>query len=116
VRKDVLVYLSGPITAKDGRCVERHVISALDVFLELTRKGIPSFVPQFCGMFPSAHLIDYDTWMAYDYAIINRCTHMLMIENWQHSNGAQAELQYALARGIPVCYSVFDLETRLGMK
>lgn len=110
MRRDVFVYLSGPITAKDGVSVEENVAAALRVFLECINAGIPAFCPQLTGAFPSAHAdVDYEAWMAYDFAVIDRCTHMLMLPRWQYSDGAKREMAYAHARGIPVATSLAQL-------
>lgn len=111
----VFVYLSGSITAKDGYSVEENVASALKVFIQCMRLGLPAFCPQLTGAFPSAHAdVPYETWMAYDFAVIDRCTHMLMLPRWQSSAGAVRELRYAQERGLPVCYSVTELSERVG--
>lgn len=98
-----MVYLSGPITAKEGVSVEENVAAGLRVFLECIRLGIPAFCPQLTGAFPSAHAdVPYDAWMRYDFAIIDRCTHVVMLPRWETSVGAQREMAYALDKGIPV--------------
>jgi len=110
VRKDLFVYLSGPITAKHGRMAEENVTAGLRMHLTLVNTGIPNVCPQLTGAFPSAWtVVEYDRWMAYDYAVIDRCTHVLMLEGWEGSTGAQLEKAYAERKGIPVVYSVSDL-------
>ncbi len=111
--KDVLVYISGPITARNGVLIEENVAIGLKAFLQLTHLGIPSFSPQILGTFPSASLVSYRTWMEYDFAIINRCTHVLMLPKWKDSPGCAEELVYANERGIPILYSVTELVSLL---
>lgn len=102
MRKDVLVYLSGPITSKHGHSSEENVAAAVNVFLALLAQGIPCFCPHLSAAFPSAWGLSYDAWMAYDYAIIDRCTHVMMLPRWQESAGAMLEREYAIANGKPV--------------
>jgi Domain of unknown function (DUF4406) len=110
VRRDVFVYLSGPISPKNGQSVELNVALALDVFLECLKRGIPAFCPHLGAMFPSAYTaVSYDEWMEYDYAVIDRCTHVLMLRGWEHSEGASNELEYATHAGLPVFYSLEQL-------
>ena len=112
-RKDVFVYLSGPITAKDGFTVADNVESAVRVFLNCTRRGIPSFCPQLGALVPEAFEIDYEQWMAYDFAVIDRCTHVLMLPRWESSSGAVRERDYAQIAGLPVCYTLEELISTL---
>ena len=111
MRRDLFVYLSGPITAKHGYLVEENVAAAVKVFCECIRRGIPAFCPQLTGAFPSAHSdVHYEAWLAYDFAVIDRCTHVLTLPRWETSAGAVREVDYARARGIQVIGSLDDLE------
>lgn len=115
MRRDVLVYLAGPITPKDGTLVEEHVTSALKVYLALIRAGIPAFCPQLGGMFPSAFTVAYEQWMHYDRAMIDHCTHVLLLEGWQESRGAVRDAEYAEQQGKILVDSMEALETTLGI-
>ena len=107
---DVFVYLSGPITARDGHSVEQNVADALAVFLACVRNNIPAFCPQLTGAFPSAHAdVHYENWIAYDFAVIDRCTHLLMLPRWETSSGAVREREYAIRRRMPIAESLFEL-------
>lgn len=99
-RSDVFVYLSGPITARDGYTVEDNVAHALTVYLRCIRAGITCYCPHLGAAFPSAWVdVPYDQWLAYDFAIIDRCTHVLLLPRWETSPGAQQERAYAIAQG-----------------
>jgi len=107
MRKNWFVYISGPITAKHGYSVEENVAAAVKVYIACLRAGLAVFCPHLSGAFPSAHSdVPYETWMAYDFAVIDRCTHMLMLDRWETSAGAVRERDYAMARGIPVFESL----------
>lgn len=110
MRSDVFVYISGPITAKHGYTVEENVAAALKVYLDLLRRGIPCFCPHLSGAFPSAFDVDYETWLAYDYAVIARCTHVLLLPRWETSTGAVRERDFAESIGVPVIDDVAVLE------
>jgi hypothetical protein len=100
MRSDVFVYLSGPMTAKDGYLMEENVAAGLRVHLDLLKRGIPNFCPQLSGAFPSAWSdVEYDKWLAFDYAVIDRCTHVLMLPRWETSKGACLERDYAIRQG-----------------
>jgi hypothetical protein len=114
MRSDVLVYLSGPITPRDGFSVTENITQATRVFCELLRRGIPAFCPHLtAGAFEVESLIPYETWMAYDLAVIERCTHVLLLPRWRSSPGAVRERAHALCRGIPVVPSVLTLDRLL---
>ena len=101
--EDLFLYLSGPITAKNGFTVEENVFGALRVYLDCLKRGYPSFCPHLSGLFPSAHAeIPYETWIAYDFAIIRRSTHVVTLPRWESSAGACREVVFARSLGIPV--------------
>lgn len=104
--RDGLVYLSGPITAGHGRTVADNVASALAVFDACLRAGVPAFCPHLGALDETAFDIDYETWMAYDFAVIDRCTAMLMLPHWRESRGALREREYAARLGMPVYESL----------
>ena len=106
----MFVYISGPMTAKHGFMVEENVAAGVRVFLECLRRGIPAFCPHLSGAFPSAWAdINWETWLNYDLAVIDRCTHVLMMPRWQTSAGAKKEYEYAIAIGKPVIASLDEL-------
>ena len=78
VRRDLFVYLSGPMTGAHGYRVEDNVSAGLRVFFDCVARGIPAFSPHAIGAFPSTWEIGQKRWLAYDCAVIDRCTHVLM--------------------------------------
>ena len=115
MRNDVLVYLSGPIAPKNGRSTAQHAMAASAAFYELLQAGVPSFLPHvFCFAVHLDAVVDYETWMAYDLAVVGFCTHMLMLPHWEESSGAVREREHALRAGIPVLTSPAELMAALG--
>jgi hypothetical protein len=106
-RGHLLVYLSGPITGSDHGTVQEHAIAGLEALLACTRLGIPAICPQLTGAFPAAWAVSWEQWMAVDLALVEHCTHVLMLPGWETSRGARQERTYALRIGTPV---VYDLE------
>jgi hypothetical protein len=110
MRRDVFVYISGPMTAKHGFMVEENVAAGVRVFLECLRRGIPAFCPHLSGAFPSAWSdVGWETWLDYDLAVIDRCTHVLMLPRWETSAGATKEHDYARATGKPIITSLDEV-------
>lgn len=97
MRKDVLVYISGPIAPANGYTVEQNIQRGLEVFMGLSELGIPSFLPHMNAAHPITSRIDYDKWLEYDCRIIDRCTHVYMMPDWALSKGAIMEYNYALS-------------------
>lgn len=110
MRRDLFVYISGPMTAKHGFSVEENVAAGLRVFLECLKRGIPAFCPHLSGAFPSAWAdVPWDQWLEYDLAVIDRCTHVVMLPRWETSAGAVKERDYAVQLGIPVMLSLDEV-------
>jgi hypothetical protein len=97
-----LVYLSGPITASVHGSVEEHVAAGLRVYLALVKRGVPTVCPQLSGAFPSAWQVSWEEWLAHDFAVIERCTHVVLLPGWETSRGARAEKGYAEEIGVRV--------------
>ena len=110
VRRDLFVYLSGPMTAAHGYRVEDNVAAGLRVFFDCVERGIPAFSPHAIGAFPTTWEIARPQWLAYDCAVIDRCTHVLLLPRWETSPGARAERDYALSIGTPVITSLDALD------
>jgi hypothetical protein len=110
MRRDLFVYISGPMTAKDGHSIEENVAAGVRVYLDSLARGIPAFCPHLSGAFPSAWTaMSWDAWLAYDFAIIDRCTHVLLMPRWESSAGAVKELAYAESILKPIIYSLDEL-------
>jgi hypothetical protein len=107
MRSDVFVYLAGPITPQDGFTLADNVQQALEVFCHLLRRGIPAFCPHLTA---SEFDLDYETWLAYDLAVLARCTHVMLLPRWASSPGAVQERAFALSRSIPLVESILSLE------
>jgi Domain of unknown function (DUF4406) len=100
-RPGVFVYLSGPISARDGFTVEENVASAITVYLRCLRDGIACFCPHLSAAGLTCHL-PYNAWLAYDFAVIDRCSHVMLLPRWERSPGARLEREYAVAQGKPI--------------
>jgi hypothetical protein len=104
--KDCLVYISGPITAKNGYSIEDNVAEALRVFLTLIKKDIPAYMPQMCASYPSCFDVPNSKWLELDLAMIDRCTHMMMLPRWRDSVGCVEEHVYAVRKGLLIAYAL----------
>lgn len=107
----MLLYLSGPITPRNGYTFEQNREVIEPIFFECIRMGIPAFAPHFQ---PQGAMIGYETWMEYDFAVLKRCTHILMCPRWQESPGALRERAFAISAGIQIYESLDQLKEEYG--
>ena len=116
MRSDVLVYLAGPITPKNGYTMQQNAEAALEVYLRLLKLGIPCFLPHLNCFIPNLETcgVEYKTWTEYDFAVMWKCSHILMLPRWRDSAGAIAERNYAIEHGMDVYYTEESLLSSLG--
>ncbi len=101
------VYCAGPIGPNDaGRPLRIH--SGVSAAVELLQLGLAPFSPHLWSAGTAADdIATYETWMAYDFAFLSVCDALLRIPG--ASPGADREVAFARAHGIPVFLSVADL-------
>lgn len=106
-----MVYLSGPMTQyQGGPTVEENLAAAVAIHHQLLQAGVPNICPHLSGLAPSAWTaLTPEQWLAYDEAIIDRCTHLLMLPNWPNSKGARHEYRYAMHKHLPIALNMRDL-------
>lgn len=103
----MLLYVSGPYTAKEGRTTEENIFEASVVAVELWRKGHTVICPHTNTTFPSGvplNGLDWKDWIRGDLAMIARCDGMVMMPGWRESQGAFLEEKYARELGMPIWY------------
>lgn len=114
MRSDVYVYISGPMTAKNGFSIEANLAEGVDLFLSLLKQGIPAHCPHLNGYPPSCWTaLPHESWVALDKVVLDRCTHVLMMPRWRLSSGARIEHDYATEIGLPIAYNVAELTQML---
>lgn len=100
----MIVYIAGPLSAKDGVSVETNVAAAFEVFFRLIKRGINAFCPHLVALHPKAWEIDYERWLEYDLVMLERCTHVLMLPRYETSQGAVFERNYAMSQNKIIVY------------
>lgn len=104
-----VIYIAGPFRGPDSWAIETNIRRAETLALEVWRRGAAAICPHantrfFQGAAPDA------VWLDGDLAILAKCDAILMTEDWQRSSGATAERNFAVDHGIPVLYSLDDLD------
>ena len=106
-----LIYVAGPYRPGNGRTVAENIDEARVLAVECWYKGYAAICPHL----NTAHMEDtltdvpIETWLDGTMEMLRRCDAILMTHNWQESEGAKAEHDYAIAAGIPVYYWASDL-------
>lgn len=103
------VYVAGPYTAPTPEGIEANCQRAVNVSAEVMRRGHDAFCPH-AATHPLAQIYkaDYERWMQFDFGIIFTWADCLLC--YQSSPGADREVIYAKALGLPVFYSVDELD------
>ena len=100
-----IVYISAPYTKGDVAINVKRVIDVADKLLEL---GYIPFVPHLTHFWHIISPKPYKVWVEIDEAFIPFCSKMLRLDG--ESNGADNEVELAKKLGIPVYYSIKELE------
>lgn len=93
------IYVAGPITKGDQFLNIRNGISIGDTLL---KEGFTPFVPHLTALWHMIHPGDYEDWMCWDLAWLDKCDSLLRLPG--ESTGADREVERAEQRGIPVFY------------
>jgi hypothetical protein len=103
----IRVYIAGPIGANDdGR--RARIDAAIGAGARLLAAGLAPFVPHlWAGACNADGLATYERWMAYDESFLRVCQALLRLPGV--SPGADREVAYANALGIPVFHDEGEL-------
>ena len=110
MRRDLLVYLAGPLTSTPDYPAVHNIKQAVDIYLQLLSQDIPAICPHLAGAFSDAWtIVSYEQWIAYDLLLLERCTHVLMLPRWQSSPGARREYDHAIKLQKPIVWSIDEI-------
>ena len=91
------IYVAGAYTAPTPAQVEANVAAAIDAGARLIAAGLCPFIPHLSHY---VRLFPYETWMALDFAWIERCDALLRLPG--ASRGADREADHARALGLTI--------------
>lgn len=106
-----LIYISGPYRDSRGEYYVRQNIRMAEIAaLRVWQAGHAALCPHknTAGLGGARGLAD-KVWLNGDLELLRRCDAIYLIEGWEDSAGAKAELQEALRCNIPVLYTEADL-------
>jgi nucleoside 2-deoxyribosyltransferase len=100
----IKVYIASPYTIGD---VAVNVKRQLDTANELMNEGYNPFVPLYSHFQHMIHPRPYEDWVKIDLEWVSSCDCVLRLSG--ESKGADGEVDYAKGLGIPVVYSIEEL-------
>ena len=93
------VYISGPITGNPG-----YMSDFAEAQSHLERLGHTVINPAaFNSVLPE---LEYEEYMKMDFAMLELCDVIYMLEGWQKSCGANREYGYAIGKGMEVLFEI----------
>ncbi len=98
------IYVAGPYTKGD---VAVNVSEAILAASELLQLGHIPFVPHLCHFWHMLTPQDYEVWTQWDMEWLPFCEAVLRLPG--ESEGADAEVEWALQHDIKVFYSIEDI-------
>jgi len=114
------VYVAGPITPRGIKSTNpaiEYLLNLRDmakVAVELILKGYAPFCPALDGLLflvqGEGQRITEPQIKRFSKDWLEVCDAMLLIEGWQSSQGTAKEIEFAMAKGIPVFKSIQEIE------
>jgi hypothetical protein len=103
----MIIYLAGPIRPKGKQTLERNISYAKGIALELWKEGYVVISPHANSDLPIS-MADKEVgpikWIEGDTQIIARMDAIVVLPEWEESEGTKKEIAFARERCIPVYY------------
>lgn len=105
MKKNITVYIASPYTVGDIAVNVRRQIDCVEHLMNL---GFFPFAPLYSHFQHIFHPRNYETWMEVDMIWVSKCDALLRLSG--ESKGADREVELAKTLGIPVFYSIGELD------
>jgi len=112
-----VIFISGKYRDIDKEAVDRNIEKAKEASIQLWGLGWASFCPQL----NTAHfdgLCDDKVWLQGDLEIVDRLRAgqdaIFALDNWETSEGAKQEIEFAKTKGLTIYYEVMGYPTPSG--
>jgi len=106
-KREIVIYISGPYSGN----IDANIQKARELAIKTWEAGYMVFTPHLNTFhFERDCKCAYEDYINGDIEMVNRCNAMLMTDNWKDSKGAITEHDYAKGYGIPVFYSLKEME------
>lgn len=98
------LYIAGPYSADTIELIQKNIDAARSAARDAWTLGWYAYCPHL----NTAHFDDldipYQVWIAAGLEMLKKCDAVLMLDRWDKSLGAKAELEKAQTCGIPIHY------------
>ncbi len=92
-----LYYVAGPFSAPTRDGVDENISKAEDVGLALASYGLAPLIPHANTSRPEFEDCQpYEFWIAVTMELLRRCDAVVLVEGWERSSGARAEVRWAI--------------------
>lgn len=109
-----MIYVAGPYRHKDAAVIQERMEVVYRVMADLMREGQNCCSPMLMHAVVKRHDLpnNFEFWDNYSFDMLGRCSSMMVIRQhgWDRSKGVEAEIKFALERGIPITYREVDDE------
>lgn len=103
-----VIYVAGPYRAETPFRVLANIRRAQEAALQVWKLGAVAICPHSnCYLFDGE--ADNEVWLQGDLELLRRSDGVLLVDNWQTSEGAKVEHQLAIDLGLPVFHSTARL-------
>lgn len=109
-RRGMVVYIAGPFRAKSDWGRHKNIEKAQALAFQVWEEGFVALCPHNNTRHFDGSLPDH-VWLNGDLRLLSKCDAILMVEGWETSTGARAEMLYAEAHGIQVFETLAELLT-----
>jgi hypothetical protein len=101
----MITYVAGPYRADTDEGVIDNIDNARKVAIRLWEDGYTVICPHLnTARFELDCICEDKTYLRGDLEILARCDAMVVLPNYEHSNGTLGEIKFAEDRGIPITY------------
>jgi len=100
MRKPV-VYVAGPYRGPTEAAVFANILAAREASIGLWRLGFAPICPHLNSLLMGGAVTDSD-FLQGDIEILARCDAVLLLPNWNSSEGASGERNFAVREGLPL--------------
>lgn len=97
------VYIAGPYRAKSGWLVELNIRRAEMIAFQVIGAGAVPVCPHTMFRFFNGIKTD-EFWINATLELLKRCDAILLLNEWEHSEGSRGERAYALDHNMPIFY------------
>ena len=111
MNRQTIVYISGKYSGNTEAEISVNIANARSKSIEVWEAGFTALCPHTNTFhFEKDCKCNYADYIDGDLALLQRCDCMLLLENWQESDGVKREIDFAKINGIPIFNSITEIK------